>query len=222
MTTKRKDSVYQRAIYLTSKPGFRAGIASIRENFSLPSHGFDSEQKLEEWREKHVYHRIVDEADDIESNIDLAVARLISEPKYGISAGWHSAIKQFLFLNDVDKMNLPVGIGSKLVTDELTGKLVIQITISDDTSQQDYLNEWDNIEHARKLWGLSSPKHRRQADSFKLKRKKLAYDTWVKTGSYPKTADIIEKAFPDKYNSDVYTADDAKTDVQNFIKQAGI
>jgi hypothetical protein len=220
--TKRKAGVWQRAMYLTSKPDFIDDILAIREKFSLPTDGFSSDEAVEAWREKYIYYKPVSPEDDIEDGIDLAVARIITKPEYELSPGWHNSVKRFLLLNNVEDMQLPVSIGNQLVEDKMTKQLTIHIVVSEDTSKQDYIDEWENIERIRSMRQLKTPKQRRLAHPHILRRKKLAYETWVKTGSYEEASKAVIAKYPKEVEVKGYNSDSAKTDISNFIKQAGI
>lgn len=215
----RNDYAQQRVIYLINKPAFKDAITSIRKTYKLPLNGFGSQEDVETWRQKYIYGKWVNIDDDIENRIDLEIAKIVSNPTFELSTGWHDFVKQYLFLNHATP---PTSIGTKVVYDEKTKQPIIWVAVSEDTSKQDYINEWKNIEILRSVWDLKSPQRRRLADNYKLDRKAYAYKIWLNSGSYEKAAQAVEEKFANHQGHTIYTADDAKTDVQNFIKQAGI
>lgn len=217
---RRQDATWQRAMYLTGRPNFKKDIQELREANGIPTHGFPSESAYETWAEKYIYKTI--EGNVREEAIDTAVANIISNPEYTLSPGWHHSIKRFLYFNDVDAMELPSRLDVSVETDKVTGQRMIHVIIGEETTEDEYCEGWYNVEYLRKFYGLKTPAKERQADEFTLRRKKLAYDVWYETGSYVKAAKAVEERFAKEYAHEVYDAESAKTDVRNFVKQAGI
>jgi hypothetical protein len=213
---KRDNAVWQRAMYLTSKPNFKKDIEVAREANNLPISGFASPRDLENWLESQVYGKL--EGNDIEESIDLAVAQIINKPEYALSPGWHHSIKRYMYLNTVRGMQLPKGLESRLMHDELTGRPILHVVVSEDITERDYIDEWKRIEIWRKKLKLESLPKQRAANQHFLKRGKFAYELWVQGAPYSEIAEKIEKRFKDK----IYVADDAKTIIANFMKQSGI
>lgn len=212
---KRKDAVGQRAVYLVSKPNFQRDVRAVRHSSNIPENGFASEIDLGSWLEKHVYGTA--KGNDIEEAIELAIARIVSKPEYGLSPGWQHSIKRFMYLNDPDNMQLPVGLESRLVFDELTEQPTIHVIVTGDITEQDYKDGWKSIKEWRKRLNLNELPKQRRADPIKLRRGKYAYDLWLSGSSYSDVAKELEKDF----SGTVYIADDAKTIIHNFIKQSG-
>lgn len=217
---KRHNATWQRAMYLTSRPNFKKDIKAIREANSIPLLGFPSENAYEEWAEKHIYKTT--EGNAREETIDAAVADILSNPEYALSPGWHHSIKRFLYFNEVDAMELPSRLDVSVETDKVTKQTMMHIIVGEETTEDEYREGWHNVEYLRRFYGLKAPTKERQADNFTLRRKKLAYDVWSETHSYVEAAKAVEKRFAREYAHEVYDAESAKTDVRNFIKQAGI
>jgi len=217
---KRIDAAWQRAMYLTSRPNFKKDMLKLREANNIPASGFPSESDYETWAEKYIYKTL--EGNEREEAIDGAVASILSDPEYNLSPGWHHSIKRFLYFNDVDAMELPSRLDVSVETDKVTGQRMIHILVGEETTEDEYREGWHNIEYLRRFYGLKTPAKERQAGDFTLRRKKLAYDVWYETRSYIEAARAVEKKFAAEYAHEVYDAESAKTDVHNFIKQAGI
>jgi hypothetical protein len=215
---KRSDAVMQRAMYLVSRPDFQADIKTLRKKVGLPEGGFNSEVDLENWKAVHVYDRLPE--DDAEVIVDAAAADLVGNEKYELSPNWHHAVKRYAYLNDVSDMQLPVGIQSRVVYDD-SGRPTIHVMVPEDATKADFYDEWERVEAWRKRLRLKPPKRLRRAN--KLQRGKFAYETWVEAQSYIKVAEELNANFADEDDfEDIYTADDAKTIVRDFKKQAGI
>lgn len=217
---KRIDATWQRAMYLTSRPNFKKDTQELRKANDIPVSGFTSESAYEAWAEKYIYKTVKGNAR--EAAIDAAIADIISNPEYTLSPSWHHAIKRFLYFNDVDMMELPSRLDVSVEADKVTKQTLIHIIIGEETTEDEYREAWHNVEYVRRSYSLKAPAKERQADDFTLRRKKLAYDVWSETHSYIKAAKAVEEKFTKEYAHEVYNAESAKTDVRNFIKQAGI
>jgi len=207
-------------MYLTSRSNFKKDIQELRKANDIPLSGFPSESDYEVWAEKYIYRTT--EGNARQEAIDDAVADILGNPEYNLSPGWHHSIKRFLYFNDVDAMELPSRLDVSVETDKVTGHRMIHILVGEETTEDEYREGWHNIEYLRRFYGLKAPVKERQADDFTLRRKKLAYDVWYETHSYIKAAKAVEERFATEYAHEVYNAENAKTDVRNFIKQAGI
>jgi hypothetical protein len=218
----RKDYMWQKAMYLVGRPDFKKDMHSVRKLYGVPLSGFRSEQAFNVWAKQSGYYGVIDENDDIEAKIDLSIAEIIAKPEYELSAGWQHAIKRFMFFNNVDDMQLPIRLDVETVKDPLTDRLTLHVIVTDETSQEDYIESWENVKYLREYYGLKAPKRRKEANTYLLKRKKLAYETWLNTDDYNMVVKIVNLVFVKELKDTAYTYNDAKTDVNNYKRQSGI
>jgi hypothetical protein len=105
---------------LTAKPDFQADVRSIRESYrnkDMPLKGFKDETELEAWREKHIYYQ---KNANSEVALDNGVATVLK--KYNLGPDWRHAVKRYVLLNDINKMQLPTKISGGPVMDKDTGR----------------------------------------------------------------------------------------------------
>lgn len=211
---KRSEAVYKRAIYLVSKPDFIKNVARIRKLAGIPPTGFKDEPSMEKWKATHVYNILNPK---IEASIDAGVAKIINKKEYRLSASWRHAIKRYVYLNNVDDMQLPGGLQLRHAYDVQTGRPTIHVIVTEDVTEPDYQEQWKRIRAWQRRLKIEPMPVQRPADPTNLKRGKFAYDLWAADVPYPDIARAIDAEF-----GEVCTADMAKTYVKNFMKQAGI
>jgi hypothetical protein len=209
---KRSEAVYQRAIYLVSNPHFQESIRMIRKNAGLPAGGFKTEAALEKWKIAYVYDKW--EEDNVETSIDKAVSKIINHRPYALSSSWHHAVKRYVYQDEIDKMELPIGIQSMVVRDSITEKTNIHVIVTEDVTRAEYEMEWERIEKWRLELRTNPMKRQRPSSLTNLELGAYAYKLHRSKLSYADIATALENKY--------YIADDAKTLVSNFKKKANI
>ena len=172
--TPREEYIWKKAMYLVSRPDFKNNIRNIRKKFDIPMAGFRNDTSFNQWANHSGYYGT--DGTDIEELIDKDIIKLLAKPENELTAGWRHAIKRYLFFNNVDDMQLPIRLDTQIINDATTQRPTIHVVINDETSKEDYVENWTNIQYLKNFYGIKKPGRRRKVDDYLIRRKKFAYE----------------------------------------------
>lgn len=119
---------------------------------------------------------------------------------FGFSRRWNKAFQHYTLFNSIDDLTLPIGTRLQIEANQLLKPDVITVEIDNNTTKEDYLEFWNDIET---MQGQLPPKQYniRRRTMEHLKRNRLAWEINVlrkiKAG---KAINIIEQESKGKYS----------------------
>ena len=184
MMMKRSEHIQQKATRLLSRPDLQQDVVALRLSVGMPWAGFDDTGAAEEWKNEHIYEKVV-----ANKAVNSGVATLLH--KYQLGPDWHHSLKRYLYLNDPQDMQLPTEISVGKERDPQTGRWRVIMRIPEDASQKEIRAALPSVTQWQKT--IRQQETKRQPAPF-LELGKKAYDLHSRGSSYLEVARFLSES----------------------------